>query len=301
MISKQENIDFLAEVVVSHLVSNRNIDESEIIVHYLGIFRRFFSKEVEKIEIRKNDSGDSVWHIFLQREGFYDLLPAGFFHPGTKKYFKDRRETFEEFRKHREEEQRARLFFMPLEQEFFKYHVYKEIFEQNFFYSPETIQEFIDFFDLNNLDLNMYQKASLFFILPHIHKISGNISLIETCFNIILQEKVTINTEYCPATLTYGDNFSLLGNNMLGYNTLLGSSCTDHNQGMVIQIGPLADSNSLISYLFGIKQRVVKRLIELFIQADLHIYIKIILNDNDSNFILGEKEYESRLSYSTNL
>lgn len=301
MINKQENIDFLAEVIVSHLVANKKIDESNVIVHLSGIFRRFFTKEIEKIEVRKNDSGESNWHIFLQREGFYDLLPEGFFHSGAKKYFKDRRETLEEFRKHKDEEQKARLFFMPLEQEFFKYFVYKEIFEQNFFYSPETIQEFIDFFDLNKLELSMYQKASLFFILPHIPKISGNISLVETCFRIILQEEVEISTVYYPAVLTYSNNFSTLGNNTLGYNTLLGTSYTDHNPQIVIQIGPLADSNSLVSYLFGIKQRVIKRLLELFMQADITVHVQIILNENDSVFILNEKEYQSRLGYSTNI
>ncbi len=301
MINKQENIDFLAEVVVSHLVANKKIDESNVYVHLLGVFRRFFSKEIEKIEVRKNDSGDKEWNIFLHREGFYDLLPEGFFHGSTKKYFKDRKETFEEFRMHREEEKRARLFFSPLEQEFFKYHVYKEIFEQNFFYSPETIQEFIDFFDLNKLELNMYQKASLFFILPHIPRISGNVSLIETCFRIILQEEVRIETAYQPSVQKYDGYYSILGRNTLGYNTLLGNSYIDHNPSLVVHIGPLADSNSLMSYLFGIKRSVIIRLTELFIQADLPVSILIILNENDRIFVLGEKDFESRLNYSTNL
>lgn len=298
---RKDDIDFLAEVVVSHLVANKKISESNVIVHLSGVFRRFFSKEIEKIEVRKNEAGDREWNIYIQREGFYDLLPEGFFHSVPKKLFRDREETYEEFRRHREEEKTARRFFMPVEQEFFKYNVSREIFEQNFFYSPETIQEFIDFFDLDKLELDIYQKASLFFILPHIPKLSGNMKLIETCFRIILQEEVLIETIYQPSVIQYDDSYSLLGKNILGSGTLLGSSYTDHNPGLIIQIGPLAESSSLISYISGIKQKVIKRLTELFIQADLHVIVRIILNSNDSEFILGERDYESRLNYSTNI
>jgi type VI secretion system protein ImpH len=299
MIKIQENIDYLAEVVVSHLVANKKISESNVYVHLTGVFRRFFSKEIERIDVHRNDEGNQEWNVFLQREGLYDMLPEGFFHSNTQKYFKERKETINEFRIHKEEERRARLFFMPLEQEFFRYNIYREIFEQNFFYSPETIQEFIDFFDLNHLDLNLYQKASLFFILPHIPKITGNLSLIETCFSIILQEKVVIETVYRPSLLTYDNISSALGSNTLAYNSLLGDSVIDNNPGLIIEIGPLADSNSLLSYLSGIKRKVILRLTELFIQADLTITIQILLNKQDRIFVLGEKNFESRLDYST--
>ncbi len=299
MINKQENIDYLAEVIVSHLIANKNIDDSDICVHLLGVFKRFFSKDIEKMDIRRNGSGKQEWNLFLHREGFYDLLPEGFFHSSTRKYFKDRRETIEEFRIHRREEKSARQFFMPLEQEFFKHLVYKEIFEQNFYYAPETIQEFVDFYNLNQLNLNMYQKAALFFIMPYASMIAGRLDLTQTCFEIILQEKVHLKKHSSPVAVTFQDEIQSLGICSLGKNTMLGNQFSDYNPQLLIEIGPLSESNLLLSFLYGTNKKVIEWLIRLFIQADLITNVLIILKKQDESFILGEEPYESRLNYST--
>ena len=51
-----ENIDYLAEVIVSHLLAGKKADMSDVSIRLLGIFRRFFSKDVEKIISRSNTS-----------------------------------------------------------------------------------------------------------------------------------------------------------------------------------------------------------------------------------------------------
>lgn len=301
MIKNQENIDFLAEVVASHILANEKINDSNVYVHLLGVFQRFFSKDVQKVDIHQNASGEKEWELFLHREGFYDLLPEGLFHSHPRKYFKDRRETIEEFRLHRSEEKSARQFFMPLEQEFFKHLLQKEIFEQNFYYAPETIQEFIDFYHLNALDLDMYQKASLFFIMPYASLIAGNLNLTETCFEIILQEKVQMKTQFTSVIKTYLNEIPDLGTIALGMDSTLGYDVIDGNPQLIIEVGPLYKSDSLLSYLFGLNRKLIDWLIALFIQADLTSHVRILLNKQDEAFIMGEKSYESRLSYSTSL
>jgi hypothetical protein len=298
MIKTNENIDYLAEIVASHIMSNKKIKDSDIYVHFLGIFKRYFLKEVEKIDIQNNEDGKEC-NVFVNKEGLYDILPEGFFHSSSAKYFKDIKETIEEFKIHKEEEKNGRRFFLPLEQEFFKYFVHKEIFEQNFFYAPETVEEFIDFFDLDKLELNIYQKASLFFILPHISKIAGNISLTETCFMIILQEPIKIEKIYTPLVIKTDMHFSALGKPLLGYNSLIGDSYIDYNPGIMIKIGPLINSNALMSFLCGTKRRVLIRLMDLFMQADVRTSVQVLLNNRDRQFSFGERDYESRLNYST--
>jgi type VI secretion system protein ImpH len=301
MPDKNENIDYLAELVASHLLANKKTDDSMLFIHFLGVFKRFFSKDIEKIDVHKNGAGEEEWNIFLHREGLYDLLPEGFFHGGSQKYFKDRKDTIEEFRRHKEEEKNSRLFFMPLEQEFFKHLVHKEIFEQNFFYAPETIHEFIDFFNLSHLALNTYQKAALFFILPHISKIAGNLKLTETCFEIILQERVRINTLLHSSISTIHNGVPVLRENMLGVNSILGSYCIDHNPRVVIELGPLNNSSTLINYINGNNRDIINRLIEIFMQADLITDVEVLLNQDDEMFVLGGKDFKSRLSYSTTI
>ncbi len=267
MITNLENIDYLAEVIVSHLLTNKKVSDSNLFVHYLGIFKRFFSRDIEKIDQNTNGEGIKEWNVFVHREGLYDILPEGLFHKSTTKYFKDLKETIDEFRIHKEEEKSSRQFFMPLEQEYFKHYVHKEIFEQNFYHSLETIQEFIDFFNLNHLELNIYQKASLFFIMPHIPKISGNIGLTETCFRIILQEHVKVEVIYKPKETFFDAEPASLESEILGYNSILGNSYVDYGPKILLEIGPLEDSTMLLSYLFGSKRKVVAKLVELFIQV----------------------------------
>jgi hypothetical protein len=301
MIINNKNIDYLAELVVSHLMTSRGIDDSGIFIHLIGVFHRFFSFDIEKVRRHRNEAGEEEWHLFLNREGLYDLLPEGFFHGHSGKLYKDRAETKAEFRMHRKEERNARQFFMPLEQEFFNCRLQKEIFEQNYFYAPETIQEFIDFFDFGHLPLSLYQKAVLFFLLPHLSLIAGNLPLTETCFEIILQEKVNFSTIQCPPAGIEENHIPSLNASCLGVNSLLGNICVDHNPQLQIKIGPLRDSDTLLQFLKGDQLELIDRLAELFIQADLTTRVEITLNADDEKFILGEQAYEARLNYSTTL
>lgn len=299
--NNQENIDYLAEVIVSHLLAGKKSDVSEISIRLLGTFRRFFSKDVEKIRSHSNTLKEEEWEVFLHREGFYDFLPEGFFHTNTRKYFKDHHETIAEFRKHKEEEKNARQFFMPLEQEFYKHYINKEIFEQEFYFTPETIREFIDFYNLKDLDLNIYQKATLFFVMPYVSIIAGNLSLTETCFEIILQEKVQFKTQFSAIVKTYIEIDPDLNSVILGKNSTLGHDVIDGNPQLLIEIGPLNKSDSLLSFLFGPDRKLIDWLLALLIQADLTTNVRILLNKQDESFVIGEKNYESRLNYSTSL
>lgn len=301
MLEKTEHIDYLAELVVSQLIASGKVKDSEVYFHCLGVFKRFFSKDVEKIVIRKNENGKDECNVFINREGLYDLLPEGFFHSHAQKYFKDRRETIREFRQHKKEEKSARQFFIPLDREFLLHLVNKEVFEQNIFYAPETVTEFIDFFNLNDLGLNMYQQASLFFILPHISKIAGNISLTETCFEIILQERVSLKTFSMPLLANPDQNKPGLGQSILGYSAISGNFCCVNNPGILIEIGPLLDSSSLMNYLNGTRQDLINRLIDLFIQADLTTKVDILLNEENRSFVFGQENFEARLNYSTTI
>jgi hypothetical protein len=299
--NNQENIDYLAEVIVTHLMACKKTDEAKVAIHLLGNFRRFISKDVEKIVTRGETSNVTGWEVYLHREGFYDALPEGFFHANTGKFFKDHQETIEEFRMHRREEKNARQFFFPLEQEFYKHLIQKERFEQDFYSAPETIHEFINFYSLDALQLSMYQKAALFFIMPFVSFIAGNLNLTESCFEIILQEKVRIKQGQTAAGKHYTGRLAALGEITMGFDSTLGSGMMDHNPQLYIEIGPLMDSTSLLSFLCGLNRKLVDWLIELFIQADLDSDVKILLNPKDESFVFGDRIYESRLAYSTSL
>jgi hypothetical protein len=297
--NNRENIDYLAEVVISQLFSG-NKAPSGVSIRLLGIFRRFFSHDVEKIVSRANSRKEQEWEVFLHREGLYDILPEGFFHSGSRKYFKDHNETVSEFSLHKSQEKNARLFFMPLEQEFYKHLINKENFEQDFYFSPENIREFVVFFNLDEYGLNQYQKASLFFIMPHISSIAGNLKLTETCLEIILQEKIAIKQENNHSILFTGSALPV-GQIRLGLDSSLGDTVIDSNPQITVEIGPLSDSNDLMDFVAGEKRRLAEWLTGLFFQADVYSELKILLKPEDEPFVLSDTGYESRLSYSTSI
>ncbi|HLO57289.1 MAG TPA: hypothetical protein VK179_00970 [Bacteroidales bacterium] len=297
--NNRENIDYLAEVVVSHLLSGQKAPAG-VTVRLLGIFRRFFSHDVEKITSRTNTRNEQEWDIFLHREGFYDILPEGFFHTTSRKYFKDHNETVTEFSLHKTQEKNARLFFMPLEQEFYRHLVNKENFEQDFYFSPESIREFVDFFNLDEFGLDPYQKASLFFIMPYISSIAGNLALTETCLEIIIQEIIRIKQENNRA-IKYTGSALPVGQMHLALESTLGESFPDANPLITIEIGPLMNSDDLMDYVAGDKRKLVEWLTGLFFQADLHTQFRILLKPEDEPFIIAGRDYESRLSYSTSI
>ena len=301
MLDKKRQIDYLAEVIVSHQMATKELKDTDVYVHALGNFKRFFSKDVERVVPRRTGRDVHELDVYVHREGLYDLLPEGFFHSHSNKYFKDRRETIREFRRHRKEEKSARKFFMPLEQEFFRSLLDKEIFEQNFYYAPETIGEFIEFFELDHLGLNIYQQAALFYILPHIPKIIGNLGLTEACFEIIIQEKVRLKSKGEATYHETDQELPGLGSAYLGFNTICGNSFPDHNPGILIEIGPLRESDSLMSFISGIRQDLIHRMIELFIQADLTSKVNVLLNKQDEVFELVPDFHKARLNYSTTI
>ena len=300
-LKREDHIDYLAELIVSQYIANNHINEDNVYFHSLGVFKRFFSQDVDKVLTRKNDKGEQARDVYVNREGIYDLLPEGLFHGHSHKQIKDRKETVQEFTQHKLEERSARQFFSPLEQEYYKLLVNKEIFEQNFYYAPETVSEFIDFFNLDHLGLNMYQQASLFFIIPHIPKITGNLGLTEACFEIILQEHVKFGDLINSVNPDPFVQSNSLFKSVLGVSSLCGNTQLNSIGGLLIEIGPLQESDSLIGYLNGDKIKLLNRLCDLFIQADIISQIRILLNETDEAFILGEESYRARLNYSTTI
>ena len=300
-LKREDHIDYLAELIVSQYIANNHINEDNVYFHSLGVFKRFFSQDVDKVLTRKNDKGEQERNVYINREGIYDLLPEGLFHGHSHKQIKDRKETVQEFTQHKLEERSARQFFSPLEQEYYKILVNKEIFEQNFYYAPETVSEFIDFFNLDHLGLNMYQQASLFFIIPHIPKITGNLGLTEACFEIILQEHVKFSDLINSVNPDPFVQTNSLFRSVLGVSSLCGDTQLHSIGGLLIEIGPLQESDSLIGYLNGDKIKLLNRLCDLFIQADIITQIRILLSETDEAFILGEESYQARLNYSTTI
>ena len=112
LISVYENLK--AEVLIAEIQENSDITIDGFVIANKSTFSRSYRRDIINVD---NLLYDDLLTLNLSRNGLYDTLPEGLFHEqqvsGGAQSYTDRRKVV------KEEEQDARLFFAPLESEFF--------------------------------------------------------------------------------------------------------------------------------------------------------------------------------------
>ena len=112
LISVYENLK--AEVLIAEIQENSDITVDDFVIANKSTFSRSYRRDIISVD---NVLYDNMLTLNLSRNGLYDTLPEGLFHEhqvskGAHSYTA-RREVV------KKEEHDARLFFAPLESEFF--------------------------------------------------------------------------------------------------------------------------------------------------------------------------------------
>lgn len=236
----QLHYDVRAEVVVGELLDN-NIREEEVAVQMQNVFTRAFNKDI--LDARLDDS--QPYHPFitltLSRDGLYDRLPEGLFHEFTpQKQQGEVSEMVANYKKQQKEQQQARKFFRPIEHEFFLQRVFLEQREKHLLFDAfgkDADELFLSFWGIPK-GLPAVAVNRLIKLLPYIHRIAGNLPLVQLYLEAILDEKVRITAENglsaVPATNQAG-----LGECRLGVDTMTGSMFYTDMPRTKVTIGPL--------------------------------------------------------------
>lgn len=219
-----------AEIILSEVFKKTELTFDDIAIKNKSSFSRPYRKDILKIRENENHIG-----IELSRNGLYDHLPQGVFHnhhTNTKKL------SYSALRKQqKEEENNARQFFSPLENEFFYQKLNIEIKEQNLLDNFINLNEdfLIDFW---KLDVNTSKRYIHRFLrlLPYCSDITGNIELTATALEMIIEEKVTIEKTFIEKTANENNPKS---NNILGVDFSLSNSGNQYLfPALKITIGP---------------------------------------------------------------
>lgn len=109
--------DIKAEFFAASLLETGLLPE-QITFRALGLFKRRTHNDIEFTDEKEigNFKGPV---IESNRSGIYDYLPEQLFHLSSSQSGKSLKKKIEDIRAEREKEQKTRLFFLPLEQEFF--------------------------------------------------------------------------------------------------------------------------------------------------------------------------------------
>ena len=244
--------------------------------------------------------------VDISREGLYDMLPEGLFHastPGSSEV--DTETSVQRLEQHRREEREARKFFLPLEQEFYRQKIYLEYQEQQVFQALAPGNQAFSFLrKLWNVppDLPILQKFVFLYLGPHLHRIAGNLSLVQQCFELMLQVPLRITEEYREAVPLTEEDTTRLGDIRLGDRSVLGDTLEDPWPYMLLTLGPVSGEQLLAFLEQAAMDRLIHFLAGYLLTLGTEYEVRLEVRDEDQSFVLAEDvSFAGRLGYTTYL
>ncbi|HET9505130.1 MAG TPA: type VI secretion system baseplate subunit TssG [Hymenobacter sp.] len=196
---RRQPFDLRLEAIVAELLAQGYALE-DFLVRPVGLFARRYRRDLgevyeESFERRHRVVVRTV--LEMHREGLYDALPQQVFHqPGSGQGQPvGTREMVEDSRAQRRREKATRLFFLPFEQEFFRFRVGIEQEERRYFTSRATHwynEALAQFWGLADAGLPPAVLTNLLYLLPLAHTIVGDLARTRHCFESVLGQPVQL-------------------------------------------------------------------------------------------------------------
>lgn len=202
------DFDLKAETFVAYLQDEKKLD-----IAFNDFFKRRFSKDITGIS--DNLEQEDVLDVTLSRRSFYNIFPERFFH---KTYTSTSvvSTMVANYQARLLEQEHAQKFFKPLETEFLLQRVAIEKEENDAFESMGS-PELVDFLmSLWQIDQRIPKPmaAKLLKTIPFMYKIAGNLPLLKTVLENIIEEELTITKDFTTIVYQKSSEPLLLGVNM---------------------------------------------------------------------------------------
>ena len=235
-------LDIRAEAIVADLIES-DIDQEGIQVKQQGAFLRPIRRDVLAAEIKNYEGSRETLELLLSRNSLYDALPEGLFHQPEEDlpHKKSVAILAAEYKKRKQQEKEARLFFQPLENEFFRQRVNLELKERQLLHKfRHLFNDFLLSFWKIDDTLPREFTIRLIRILPLANELTGDMESISQALAYTLNEAVSIDIEYQGAKRP-GEG-SKLGETGLGHNFIAGNMTEPHPVA-IVTIGPIANGD----------------------------------------------------------
>ncbi|MFD2571147.1 type VI secretion system baseplate subunit TssG [Spirosoma soli] len=286
---------------------------TEVFVRPKGTFSRSYSADVLKAETYEADTQHPLTHVLhLSREGLYDSLPETLHHPPAPPLRAGRDEAramLEQSKRLRHEENEARTFWLPFEQESFRQRVQIEDQEAQALtraYGPIWDELHGYLWGELPMPLSPRQRACLLAIWTNAHRVAGDWERTAFYFEEFLQVAVWIRYgTFTDATATKGTTVAqsvTLGNGRLGQDWVVDPGNLVDDGGTVrLSIEPLTDEE-LTHYLpNGLGLAYIKLLADYLLPADADWQLEVRTNKVEGSFQLVPAGTAGRLGLTTTL
>lgn len=294
--------DIRLEVLLGEILAE-DAALDDIVVMSNSLFTRNFHRDIEKTgEIQFGQSRKRKLYFLVNREGIYDRLPEDLFHqPIDADGRTDKEAVIGDMKTQEEIEKSSRLFFLPIEQEFYRQRLRIESEEKSFLSDASSSLN-----ELWNLpaELDDAQKSKLCTFMPVLNKITGNLELTGFLLEHIYGSPVEIR-ESSPCSSPTGGGWEgaapLLQECRLGIDTVLGGELSSLQSSITIKIF-IPDLKNLAAYMpGGEKLRQMELLCSLFIPWEKEIIYETALADAVPFITEEETTYFGILNYTTTI
>ncbi|PUZ25390.1 hypothetical protein DCC81_13930 [Chitinophaga parva] len=284
------NTDYKPAVLAAELIEAGAVDLNDLFIWPVGGGQRNFSKDILSIDWYAPVSGykDFVC-IKSSREGLYDMLPEGLFHPSVP-YASTRstEEIIDQIRIHKEQEKSARLFFLPLEAEINQFRILIELHE-NKIDKKNIYNDLVEIFrpGWEIFELLDAQQANIFLhMIPFLHQTKGDLERLQNLATLLLQVPVHIALVPAPQA-TLADGASILGEAGLGVDLVTSPTFNEGDDMVHIRIGPLPAARALTFYDGTRADKIIRTLVGYFVPADVDVSVSVEILPEERNLCLG--------------
>lgn len=261
-----------------------------------GTFRRGYSRDVLALHRHAGFGGRICFD--LSRAGLFDTLPELLFHlPDNGSRARDGDEMAVDVRRRRSEEEAARKFFLPLEQEFYRLRLLAELEERKSLLTGDDRQinsVLIEFWSLDDCFDNR-QKMLLLLLLPLANRIVNDFPLTAACLSLVTGEPVEIRFMPPKEVEVPEELWPELGVQQLGLDWTLGTSFRAATQSLEVAVGPVSAAGLDAWLPGGESRRALYRLFDYFLPAEADASMTVSLRPEDEGFDLSQ----AALGYAT--
>lgn len=290
---RQSAFDIKAEPQVLQAMEKGLLLES-FMVTADQLFRRSYSRDIVSAKIDDRSNRD-ILLLYLSRSGLFDHLPEGLF---FRQQDRSNRlitvaDMTSDYKLNKQKEGEIRVFFTPVEHEFFLHNLKIEQEENDLLQGLQSgilNDYFNQFWDLpSSIPATFIPR--LISLLPYAHRIAGNFELTEQCFTHILHEEVKLVQQGAVATdAALLSPAPTLGGAALGIDMVSGTEFTEGDPRIEITVGPLLHS-AISDYLEGGERyTLMETLNQFFLPAGLDVSLMVQLPVEKMNMSLIEGE-----------
>jgi hypothetical protein len=309
---RRQPFDLRLEAVMAELLA-QGYEFEDFLVRPVGLFARRYRRDLgevydEPFERRHRTVVRTVLEV--HREGLYDALPQQVFHqPGTSTGpAAGIQEMAEDSRAQRRREKATRLFFLPFEQEFFRFRVGIEQEERRYFTSLAAHwynEALARFWGLAEAGLPPAVLTNLVYLLPLACNMVGDLPRTRHCFESVLGQPVQLRVlppqrHLLPASATSAlPTSGTLGHLALGTDLVLGGDYQETLPALEISLQNLSVPE-LEAYLTGAwPAKALALLCEYFIAFETDVVIRYEMATTEPVFQLADGDQAPILGFTT--